>query len=308
MPQVRNRLREESGGVCCFPGCDRGEDRESGISELQVAHIAALRNGPRWNPNLTREQVMSYDNLILLCTLHHQVVDKYPEDYPAQLLTQWKLGRKVLSSPDTPDLLTEGSGNPARTIRNPFRQACETWTKCRSDRNEEFWQQLFAETPQLLAPLLNRAAYTLNSKCYVGGKAINNSGGNVLDFLVQHRTNAACIEIKKPNESLMSRPYRNNVVLPSHELVGACLQVQTSRDSLLRHFHQLTASSSSLTAPSPTAIVLIGDLALEALDDSALYSFELFRHSFKDMIIRTYDELFVDIEHFAVVVERENAS
>ncbi|MFI5352640.1 MAG: hypothetical protein ACHQZS_06710 [Candidatus Binatales bacterium] len=57
----------------------------------EMAHVFAARNkGPRANVELTEEERGAYENLILLCPTCHTIVDKAPEDFPDDVLAEWK--------------------------------------------------------------------------------------------------------------------------------------------------------------------------------------------------------------------------
>ena len=63
----------------------------------------------------------------------------------------------------------------------------------------------------------------VNEKAYVGGKAVDNKGGGLVDFLVKNQltNNVALIEIKTPGTELLSKnEYRNGVYNLSEELTG----------------------------------------------------------------------------------------
>ena len=54
-----------------------------------MAHvIAQSTKGPRGRSEKAGPD--TYENLILLCPYHHQMVDKAPKDFPVKLLNQWK--------------------------------------------------------------------------------------------------------------------------------------------------------------------------------------------------------------------------
>jgi hypothetical protein len=127
----------------------------------------------------------------------------------------------------------------------------------------------------------------------VGGKSIDNSGGNELDFLAQYGGNVALIEIKTPKSQLLATTkYRGNVYAPSRELAGATVQVLEYRNSLLCNLPHLAFHMSELRATYPLAVVLIGDLDREVVSKDQRRSFELYRSSLRDLKIITYDELF----------------
>lgn len=73
-----------SGNKCAMPDCrnelivDETEtDNESIIGD--EAHIIARSNdGPRGESEMSSEDRDKYDNLILLCRIHHKVIDDQP--------------------------------------------------------------------------------------------------------------------------------------------------------------------------------------------------------------------------------------
>lgn len=81
---------------CAFPDCHRElvmdvseTDEESLIGE--ACHMVAREpSGPRGNSSLPIEQRDKYDNLILLCRVHHKLVDDQPNTYTVQRLVEMK--------------------------------------------------------------------------------------------------------------------------------------------------------------------------------------------------------------------------
>lgn len=82
-------------GTCYYPNCTRPAVEMIGSEPeiaLQIAHIHGASPGSaRYDAGMTDAERASFSNLILLCTPHHNVVDRrHPEDYPAALLRAWK--------------------------------------------------------------------------------------------------------------------------------------------------------------------------------------------------------------------------
>ena len=85
-----------SGNMCAFPKCKKilvidktSTDDPSVIGE--EAHIVAQKNnGPRGMSSLTPEQRDKYDNLILLCSVHHKIIDDQANEYTIEKLHQYK--------------------------------------------------------------------------------------------------------------------------------------------------------------------------------------------------------------------------
>lgn len=71
------------------PGKTRGTYGQVG----KIAHIKAADNGgPRWELAMTDDERRSFENLILLCSRCHDLVDdvELVVDYPVSLLEKWK--------------------------------------------------------------------------------------------------------------------------------------------------------------------------------------------------------------------------
>ena len=94
--KTRKILWGRAANRCAFKDCRRElvidateTDDESLIGE--ECHIVAQSpDGPRGVSPLTPEQRDKYDNLVLLCTIHHKVVDDQPGEYTVEHLQQIK--------------------------------------------------------------------------------------------------------------------------------------------------------------------------------------------------------------------------
>jgi hypothetical protein len=95
------RLFASSAGYCQRQGCATHLFVDTGskvIHVAEMAHIFAANNdGPRANAELSQEERGAFENLILLCPTCHTTIDKAPQDFPDEVVTQWKLDheRKV---------------------------------------------------------------------------------------------------------------------------------------------------------------------------------------------------------------------
>lgn len=57
----------------------------------EVCHVKAQNaGGPRFDPNQTEEARHAFENLILLCSVHHRVVDDQFDTYSVELLSEMK--------------------------------------------------------------------------------------------------------------------------------------------------------------------------------------------------------------------------
>ena len=86
-----------SAGLCAFDSCCRrpciapatAHDAEAVTGK--IAHIEGHSNvGPRANPTLTAKQRDSYENWILLCGDHHDIIDKQQTTHTVMVIRTWK--------------------------------------------------------------------------------------------------------------------------------------------------------------------------------------------------------------------------
>jgi hypothetical protein len=287
--ELRRIAMQELGAKCVFPGCV--PQYVSGFPLVEVAHIYSLNPGaPRFDSTLS---IDSRKNAVILCPNHHILVDREPHKYTAEWLMNLRLQRIALTSNST----ASRTASPALSSRviSTLDDLLQIWYRERSNPKEDFWHRLFVERPEALVLALEGRAYTLKSKCYVGGKGVDNTGGNIIDFIAQHRENAALVEIKTPTSKLMGARYRGNAFLASPDLLGACIQIMEYKESLAENMVDLAYRSPGLQAFNPRSVVIVGDLESEKLDAGRLRSFELFRNSFQSLRVLTYDELFEGI-------------
>lgn len=91
---TQKMLFAASGGYCQNPQCSRElfiDFPEKRIHVAEMAHVfAANDEGPRANLVLSEGDRGAFENLILLCSLCHTVIDKAPESYPDTLIFRWK--------------------------------------------------------------------------------------------------------------------------------------------------------------------------------------------------------------------------
>ena len=94
-PSTRNVLFALSGNECAHPECPLPVTERRTIPVGEVCHIHPKKSGnpvhPRWNPDLSEDELNDISNLILLCRHHHRIVDRSePGLYCADLLRKWK--------------------------------------------------------------------------------------------------------------------------------------------------------------------------------------------------------------------------
>lgn len=86
----------KSGSICAFPDCKRElviDETETDDPSLigEEAHIVARKpDGPRGESDLTPEERDYYNNLILLCSIHHKQVDDQNKEFTVEKLNDFK--------------------------------------------------------------------------------------------------------------------------------------------------------------------------------------------------------------------------
>lgn len=159
---------------------------------------------------------------------------------------------------------------------------------------EEFWQQkVFNENQWVLAQIFSCPCTIYAQKAFVGGKSLDNKGGNVCDFIYRNKMtqNVALIEIKTPCTEIVGKPYRETYSM-SLDMSGAINQVLNYRDELQKNFSTLTRDleeADTVRAFSPKCVVVIGKIS--TLNAKQQKAFELYRNSFNNLTIITFDEL-----------------
>lgn len=87
------RLFAVSGNNCAFPKCPLPlVDESSGKVTGKICHIKAQSpGGARYDENQTDEERQGFKNLVLMCPIHHDVIDSDEDSYTVERLNQIKL-------------------------------------------------------------------------------------------------------------------------------------------------------------------------------------------------------------------------
>ncbi len=94
--KTREMLWGRAASRCAFPDCRRelvidGNAADKASLFGEACHMVAKEpEGPRGDSPLTSKQRDEYDNLLLLCNIHHKVVDDQPNTYPVERLKVMK--------------------------------------------------------------------------------------------------------------------------------------------------------------------------------------------------------------------------
>lgn len=184
----------------------------------------------------------------------------------------------------------------------------DTWEANKNNKSEDFWQNLFKHHSWILAQIFSHPMVIFNDKAYVGGKSIDNRGGNIVDFIYKNNLteNSVLIEIKTPVTKLLSNQYRDNVYSVSNDLSGSITQILSYKDELQKNFYSLIKTDhEKLQAYNPKCIVIIGCLETEKFAGIQQRSLEIFRNDLRSIEILTFDELFNKIELLAKIFQAE---
>jgi hypothetical protein len=91
------RLFAVSGNTCAFPNCTNLlVDVASGKVTARICHIKARQpEGPRYDAGQTEAERHAFDNLLLMCPMHHDVIDSDVETYTVERLWEIKAGHEA---------------------------------------------------------------------------------------------------------------------------------------------------------------------------------------------------------------------
>jgi hypothetical protein len=94
--KTAKRLYAVSGNLCAFPRCPTSVvDLASGVLIAEICHIKARsEGGPRYDRTQTDTQRNAFENLILLCAVHHKIIDSDVASYPVERLQEMKAGHE----------------------------------------------------------------------------------------------------------------------------------------------------------------------------------------------------------------------
>jgi hypothetical protein len=176
-----------------------------------------------------------------------------------------------------------------------LKAVLQQWEENQRNGDEAFWQQTLEQNAFVLAQVFSFPVFIIRGKAYVGGKAVDNTGGHLADFLAANpfTKNAVIVEIKTPETPLLGRQYRADVYSPAEDLSGAVVQVLNYRYSLTTDFLSVRRRYEGVfDVFSPHCLVIAGHAEHRLTTDDQRKSFEMIRCSFKDVIVLTYDELF----------------
>ncbi len=84
------RLFALSGNECAFPTCvQKIVTKVNGDLKVNICHIEDAKEGSRYNSDMTNDERRSFENLILLCPIHHVETNDVNE-YTVEILKEMK--------------------------------------------------------------------------------------------------------------------------------------------------------------------------------------------------------------------------
>lgn len=184
--------------------------------------------------------------------------------------------------------------------------ALAIWEAHHDNDDEEFWQQFLHKNAYVLSQVFTSPIVVVKSKAYVGGKGVENMGGNLVDYLCKtvFTSNALLTEIKTPVADLLSSEYRPGVYNVGKDVTGGVLQVANYKDSLLKECRDLLANSNVAIddAIDPKCLLIVGNTK-ELTSPAHTKSFELYRNGLKEVQVITFDELFHKVRLLVQLLE-----
>lgn len=194
--------------------------------------------------------------------------------------------------------------NVALNIENLRRVKNQMSQNMDNDGESNFWQIFFTKNAWILAQLFHAPVMFYKNQRYVGGKGMNDHGGQYTDLIYKNdiTDNIAIIEIKSPVKSLLGRDYRQAYAL-SDELSGGVNQLLLQKQTLYRSYANLLAESEErFEANNIECILVIGNVS--ALNSKQRKVFDTYRNELRSVRIVGFDELLQRIENQLALLEQ----
>lgn len=175
-----------------------------------------------------------------------------------------------------------------------------------NDQETAFWQPFFEEHAWILSQLFHAPYILFNGRKYLGGKGIDDSGGQYADFVFQNEltSNIAIVEIKTPLKKLIGRQYRQTFSL-SEELSGGINQLLKQRTELTKGytnlFEKAVKSGEVFNADNIECILVIGTIGNMSNEEKE--AFDVYRNDLRTVRIITFDELLTRVDNMLTLFE-----
>lgn len=117
---VLRLLYAHSGNQCAFPNCYSPIFEDNGLLTGEICHIEAYGfGGARYNVSQTNDERNSVDNLLLLCSRHHKIIDANSSEFTVEALREMKEQHERRFSAKTLELNVQQL-NALRTAQSEF--------------------------------------------------------------------------------------------------------------------------------------------------------------------------------------------
>lgn len=158
--RIQKLLYFSSGGFCQNTSCNNElyklfETGKVGSIEEMAHIIGQSHKGPRGNCDLPITERDEFDNIILLCPSCHRTIDKNPNEFPVEVLLNWKNNHidKIKSCFIEPIYITRTDVRRAlnkllmqnNIIFEQYGPYCEEYTKILTNA-DEIWRRKAIET------------------------------------------------------------------------------------------------------------------------------------------------------------------
>ena len=204
---------------------------------------------------------------------------------------------QVLSQIDTSTL------NAALNIENLKRIQRVMQENLDNDQEVAFWQPFFEDNAWILSQLFHAPVMFFQGKRYVGGKGLDNHGGQITDFIYKNdiTDNVALIEIKSPQKPIFDRQYRQSYRL-STELTGCISQLLLQKDELEKSYSDLLRKTDDFFRVNNINCFIVYGTA-NSLNKAEKDAFENFRNELRTIHIVGFDELLARITNLLKLFE-----
>ena len=150
-PKIKKVLFAKAANRCSFPGCNMELIDSEGNVIGEISHIEAIHpGGPRYNPEVSQNELFTEANFIVLCPTHHRLIDAQPFLYPVNWLREAKAAHeKAIEKAIAASDLEPISLDNIKTVS--FTKALNIWSQNETNADEEFWQSFFRANPRIIA-------------------------------------------------------------------------------------------------------------------------------------------------------------
>lgn len=199
------------------------------------------------------------------------------------------------------------SVNTALNIENLRRAKRQMEQNMQNDNEASFWQGFFESNAWILAQLFHSPVMFFKGKRYLGGKGIDDHGGQYADFVYQNQIteNISIIEIKSPVKTLVGKEYRQTWSI-SEEVSGGINQILKQKSELLSNYATLYAKSAKSGAPfnanNIECVLIVGNVG--ELSPEQKEVFDTYRNELRSVRIIGFDELLKRIENLLKLFEQ----